>query len=162
MRWRRVEGDVLGLGWKESSAAETPSATHLGALLMDSQVEWVGGQKLTCTGKDGVVMELGWGGEVVNPVMATLHSCGACSLIDVVEGLKNREVTRAVVELDLERAENNPRVFTKIHMIYRVEGVDLPEKLIRRLIEKSHAKYCTVSNMLKHTADITWDLVMDG
>ena len=129
---------------------------------MDSLVEWGGGEKLTCTGKDGVVMELGWGGEVVNPVMATLHSCGACSLIDVVEGLKNREVTRAVVELDLERAENNPRVFTKIHMIYRVGGVELPEKLIRRLIEKSHAKYCTVSNMLKHTADITWDLVMDG
>ena len=43
-----------------------------------------------------------------------------------------------------------------------VRGIDLPLKLIERLIEQSHAKYCTVSNMLKHTAEITWDARLDG
>ena len=129
---------------------------------MDSLVEWGGGKQLTCTGKDGAVMELAWGGEGVNPVMATLHACGGCSLIDVIEGLKNREVTRAFVEIYSERAESHPRVFTKLHMVYRVRGKDLPEKLVNRLVEQSHAKYCTVSNMLKHTAEITCEVVIDG
>jgi putative redox protein len=124
---------------------------------MDSLVEWSGGKTLTCTDKQGKVMDLGWDGEGVNPVVTTLHSVGACSLIDVVEGLKSRDVTNASVSLELERAEQHPRVFTKIHMVYSVSGIDLPEKLVKRLVAQSHAKYCTVSNMIKHTAEITWE-----
>ncbi|HJM20099.1 MAG TPA: OsmC family protein, partial [Candidatus Thalassarchaeaceae archaeon] len=74
---------------------------------------------------------------------------------------KNRELIYASVDMDLERSETNPRVFTKINMIYRVRGVDLPEKLVTRLIEHSHAKYCTISNMLKHTAEITWEAIIE-
>lgn len=128
---------------------------------MDSHVEWNGGKSMTCTDKDGFVMDLGWGGEGVTPVMATLHSCGACSLIDVIVGLKNREVTNACVDMDMERSETNPKVFTKIHMVYRVSGNDLPIKLVNRLVAQSHEKYCTISNMLKHTADITWEAVVE-
>tara|TARA_A100001037_G_scaffold305524_1_gene346053 strand:+ start:7193 stop:7642 length:450 start_codon:yes stop_codon:yes gene_type:complete len=130
-------------------------------LLMDSHVEWNGGKSLTCTDKQGFVMDLGWGGEGVTPVIATLHSCGACSLIDIVAGLKNRELIKASVDLDFERAEENPRVFTKIHMIYTIGGNDIPEKLVNRLIQQSHEKYCTISNMLKHTANISWELIME-
>lgn len=106
-------------------------------------------------------MELGWGGEGVTPVYATLHSCGACSLIDVIVGLKNREVTNAKVELEMERSDSNPKVFTKIHMVYTVSGNDLPEKLVNRLVSQSHEKYCTISNMLKHTAEITWEAIIE-
>jgi putative redox protein len=129
--------------------------------IMDSHVEWNGGKSLTCTDKQGFVMDLGWGGEGVSPVIATLHSCGACSLIDVVAGLKNREVTKAAVDLDLERSDTNPKVFTKIHMVYTVGGNDIPEKLVNRLVQQSHEKYCTISNMLKHTAEITWEVIIE-
>jgi len=128
---------------------------------MDSLVEWNGGKSLTCTDKQGMTMNLAWGGEGVSPVTATLHSCGACSLIDVVEGLKNREVTSASVSLDLERSDSEPKVCTKIHMVYRVSGDDLPEKLVNRLVKHSHAKYCTISNMIKHTAEITWEAIVE-
>ena len=125
-------------------------------------VEWNGGEAILCTAANGTVMELDGSGEGISPVVATLQAAGACSLLDVVIGLKEREVTRAFVELVAERSEDYPRVFTKINMEYRIRGIDLPEKLCERLIEQSHAKYCTVSNMLNSTAEITWSLVMDG
>ncbi len=99
-------------------------------------------------------------GDGISPVAVTLQAAGACSLIDVIIGVKDREITQASVELNAVRAEEPPRVFTEIEMIYRISGVGLPEKLIERLIEQSHAKHCTVSNMLKSTAEITWRLEM--
>ena len=111
---------------------------------------------------NGAELEMDWSGEGLSPVMVTLQAVGACSLVDIIVGLKEREVTGANVELTAERAEDNPRVFTHIHMTYHVRGSELPLKLIERLIEQSHAKYCTISNMLKHTAEITWDAHLDG
>jgi uncharacterized OsmC-like protein len=46
-------------------------------------------------------------------------------------------------------------------MVYRVSGVELPEKLVNRLIQQSHKKYCTISNMIKHTAEITWEAIVE-
>tara|TARA_B110000444_G_scaffold259679_1_gene304210 strand:- start:32356 stop:32622 length:267 start_codon:yes stop_codon:yes gene_type:complete len=71
---------------------------------------------------------------------------GACSLVDVVIGLKERPFTKVWVELDSTRAESSPRVFKTVEMIYHVEG-DVPEKLLERIVEKSHEKLCSVSNM---------------
>jgi putative redox protein len=79
---------------------------------------------------------------------------GACALADVVEGLKQRDFDKVWIEMESERAESAPRVFTSIHMVYHIRG-DVPRKLVERIVEKSHEKYCTVSNMLKHTAEIT-------
>ena len=79
----------------------------------------------------------------------------------MIVGLKNRTVESASVSLDLERSDTNPKVFTKIHMVYRVSGDDLPEKLINRLVQQSHEKYCTISNMIKHTAEITWEAIVE-
>ena len=44
-----------------------------------------------------------------------------------------------------------------MHFVYNVEG-DVPEKLVRRTIEKSHEKYCSVSNTINDKVDITWEL----
>ena len=88
-----------------------------------------------------------------------LQMIGACSIVDVVVGLKNRKFGEVWVDLDAERREDYPRSFTKVKMIYHVEG-DVPEKLVRRTIEKSHEKYCSVSNSLSKEVEITWDLVL--
>ena len=71
---------------------------------------------------------------------------GACSLVDVIIGLKERQFTKVWVELDSTRAETTPRVFKTVEMTYHVEG-DIPEKLLERIVAKSHEKYCSVSNM---------------
>jgi len=84
---------------------------------------------------------------------------GACSIVDVIVGLKNRQFGKVWVDLDGKRREEYPRSFTEINMIYHVEG-DVPEKLVRRTIEKSHEKYCSVSNSLDEKIKITWDLVL--
>lgn len=84
---------------------------------------------------------------------------GACSIVDVVVGLKNRDFGKVWVDLDADRRDEYPRSFTNVKMIYHVEG-DVPEKLVRRTIEKSHEKYCSVSNSLSKDVEITWDLIL--
>tara|TARA_B100000575_G_scaffold95482_1_gene76089 strand:+ start:724 stop:1011 length:288 start_codon:yes stop_codon:yes gene_type:complete len=88
-----------------------------------------------------------------------LQMIGACSIVDVIVGLKNRQFGKVWVDLDGQRREEYPRSFTEINMIYHVEG-DVPEKLVRRTIEKSHEKYCSVSNSLDENIEINWDLVL--
>ncbi len=78
---------------------------------------------------------------------------------DVVVGLKDREFGEVWVELDGERRSEYPRSFTKVNMVYHVEG-DVPEKLVRRTIKKSHEKYCSVSNSLSREIEIAWELIL--
>jgi putative redox protein len=89
-----------------------------------------------------------------------LISHGACSLIDVIAGLKDRmvNVRSSWVEVDADRAEDAPRVFTAVRMKYVIEG-NVPEKLVNRLIEQSHEKYCSVGAMITGSgATLDWDL----
>ena len=91
-----------------------------------------------------------------------LHSHAACSLIDVIDGLKDRSdnVECATVEIDSVRSDERPRVFTSVNMNYIVKG-DVPEKLVRRLIEQSHEKYCSVGIMITRSgATLSWTLEM--
>ena len=90
-------------------------------------------------------------------MQVVLQCVGACSLIDLIEGVKGREIRSAYVEMTSERAEDFPKVFTKIHLSYHLD-TDAPLRLLTRLAEKSHEKYCSVGNMIRSTADITWSL----
>lgn len=112
---------------------------------MQGRVEWTGGDGLLCTNSNGQSLELDWENGP-SPMQVTLQMIGACSLVDVVIGLKERPFTKVWVELDSTRAENSPRVFKTVEMIYHVKG-DVPEKLLERIVEKSHEKLCSVSNM---------------
>ena len=112
---------------------------------MQGRVEWTGGDGLLCTNSNGQSLELDWENGP-SPMQVTLQMIGACSLVDVVIGLKERPFTKVWVELDSTRAETSPRVFRTVEMIYHVKG-DVPEKLLERIVEKSHEKLCSVSNM---------------
>ncbi len=112
---------------------------------MQGRVEWTGGDGLLCTNSNGQSLELDWENGP-SPMQVTLQMIGACSLVDVVIGLKERPFTKVWVELDSTRAETSPRVFKTVEMIYHVRG-DVPEKLLERIVEKSHEKLCSVSNM---------------
>ena len=117
---------------------------------MQGRVEWTGGNGLICTNSNQQSIELDWENGP-SPMQITLQMIGACSLVDVVIGLKDRQFTKVWVELDSTRAETTPRVFQTVEMTYHVEG-DVPEKLLERIVAKSHEKYCSVSNMFTDVA----------
>ena len=112
---------------------------------MQGRVEWTGGNGLRGTNSNDQSLEIDWE-DGPSPMQITLQMIGACSLVDVIVGLKDRQFTKVWVELDSTRAQTTPRVFETVEMIYHVEG-DVPEKLLKRIVAKSHEKYCSVSNM---------------
>jgi len=93
------------------------------------------------------------------PMELVLMGTGACSAFDVMHILrKGREpVTGCVAELSAERAETDPKVFTKIHMHFIVTGKGLNADKVGRAIALSAEKYCSASAMMAKTASVTHD-----
>ena len=93
----------------------------------------------------------------IRPMEMLLIGLGGCTAFDVVQILrKGREqVTDCEVEVTAERAETDPKIFTKIHVDYRVRGKDLAPAKVERAIQLSKEKYCSASIMLGAVAEIT-------
>ncbi|MFZ2855548.1 MAG: OsmC family protein [Rhodocyclaceae bacterium] len=93
------------------------------------------------------------------PMEMLLAGTGGCTAFDVVLILKKgrHAVTGCEVSLQAERAEIEPKVFTKIHFLFRVSGKQLKPDAVVRAIELSKDKYCSASIMLGKTAEITYD-----
>jgi len=93
------------------------------------------------------------------PMEMVLLGTGGCTAYDVVLILKKsgQEVTGCEVKLDAQRAETDPKVFTKIHMHFTVRGRNLKPNMVEHAIRLSHEKYCSASIMLGKTAEITKD-----
>ena len=121
---------------------------------MQGRVEWTGGTSLNGINAAGQSISMDWE-TGPSPMQLTLQMVGACSLVDVVVGLKERPFSDAWVELDSTRAETTPRRFTSITMVYHVVG-DVPQKLVERVVAKSHEKYCSVSASLDPEMVIDW------
>jgi putative redox protein len=99
------------------------------------------------------------------PMEMVLVGTGGCAAYDVVVILKKsgQAVTGCEVKLTSERAETDPKVFTRIHMHFRVSGHALKRNLVEHAIRLSHEKYCSASIMLAKTAEITKDFeIVDG
>lgn len=93
------------------------------------------------------------------PMEMLLAGAGGCTAFDVVMILKKgrHAITGCEVSLEAERAESEPRVFTRIHFHFRVRGKQLKSDAVARAIELSKDKYCSASIMLGKTAAITHD-----
>ena len=93
------------------------------------------------------------------PMETLLAGAGGCTASDVVVILKKsaQQVSACEVQLKAERAETDPKVFTRIHMHFVVRGKDLKENVVRNAIKLSHEKYCSAPIMLGKTAAITHD-----
>ena len=91
------------------------------------------------------------------PMEMLLAGAGGCTAYDVVLILKRgrHDVKGCSVQLTSERADADPKVFTKIHMQFTVTGKNLPEGAVERAIAMSHDKYCSATIMLGKTAEIT-------
>jgi putative redox protein len=103
-------------------------------------------------GKSGVAV-------APTPMEMILLGLGGCTSFDVIHILeRGREaVTDCTVEMDAERAGEDPKVFTKIHLHFIVTGKGLNQAKVERAIALSAEKYCSASAMLAKTAEITHD-----
>jgi putative redox protein len=95
----------------------------------------------------------------MRPMEMLLISMGACSSFDVVTILKKarQPVTDCVAELQAERADEVPKVFTKIHVRFVVTGKGLNPAQVERAVKLSAEKYCSASIMLGKAAEVTHD-----
>ncbi len=142
-----------------------PENQLLGVLGLEIKVNWAGAAAFI--GKSGsghkVVMDgppEGGGRDLgPRPMEMLLLGTGACSSYDVISILKKsrQEVSGCEVSVSAERAESEPKVFTKIHIHFEVSGKDLKEKQVARAVSLSAEKYCSASIMLGATAEITHD-----
>ena len=91
------------------------------------------------------------------PMEMLLLGLGGCSAFDVVLILKRgrERVTDCVVEIEAERADAEPKVFTKIVMRYVVTGHELDPKKVERAVTLSADKYCSATAIMSKTAQIT-------
>ena len=91
------------------------------------------------------------------PMETVLAGTGGCAAYDVVLILKRgrHQVSGCAVKLQAERADHDPKVFTRIHMQFTVTGRGLSEAAVARAVQLSHEKYCSASAMLARTAEIT-------
>jgi putative redox protein len=91
------------------------------------------------------------------PMETLLAGAGGCTAYDVLLILKRgrHQVTDCRVNLKAERAPQDPKVFTRIHMHFTISGRDLPEAAVDRAVRLSHEKYCSASAMLGKTAAMT-------
>ncbi|CAM4042380.1 OsmC family protein [Comamonas aquatilis] len=142
---------------------------------MECTVSWTGATTGTRSGM-GFVAETGSGHVVTmdgapdektpanggrnqapRPMELLLAGAGGCTAYDVVLILKRgrHDVKGCSVQLTSERAETEPKVFTKIHMQFTVSGKNLPAGAVERAIAMSHDKYCSATIMLGKTAEIT-------
>jgi len=133
---------------------------------MKARVKWV--EDATFLGEAGsghaVVMDgppdMGGRNLGVRPMEMMLLGMGGCTTFDVVHILKkSREaVTDCVAELSAERAESEPKVFTRIHVHFIVKGQELKEAKVKKAVELSAEKYCSASIMLGNAGvEITHD-----
>jgi len=132
---------------------------------MECTVRWTGLSGMTFLAETGsghlVTMdgapEGGGRNLAPRPMEVVLAGTGGCTAYDVVMILRksNQDIVGCDVTLKSERAEKDPKVFTKIHFHFVVRGRNLKPTLVERAIKLSHDKYCSASIMLEKTAEMT-------
>lgn len=99
------------------------------------------------------------------PMELVLIGTGGCTAFDVVHILKKarQQITDCVAEIEAERADSDPKVYTRIHFHFIVTGKDLKPEQVERALHLSAEKYCSASIMLGKTASITHDFeIIEG
>ncbi len=132
---------------------------------METTVRWAGLSGMTFVAETGsghlVTMDGAPDGGGRNlaprPMEILLAGTGGCTAYDVVIILRKsgQDIRGCDVKLTSERAELDPKVFTKIHFHFTVRGRNLRATIVERAIKMSHDKYCSASIMLEKTAEIT-------
>lgn len=97
------------------------------------------------------------------PMEMVLIGMGGCTAIDVASMLKKQrqDVRDIIVELEAERADEHPKVFNQVKLIYRVRGKKLNRALVERAVALSDEKYCSATAMIRKSANVTHQIVLE-
>ena len=135
---------------------------------MECQVSWLGNGGMAFSAKTGsghqVTMdgppEPGGKNSASRPMELIMAGTGGCAAFDVVLILQKarQEISACDVKLAAERAETEPKVFTKINLHFTVKGKNLDLSKVERAVKLSHEKYCSATTMLAKTAEITYSI----
>jgi putative redox protein len=125
-----------------------------------ASVTWIGEEKFVAFSPSGHTIVLdsdGKSNKAPTPMELLLMALGACTATDVVIVLKKKRQKLESLEVICsgERAPEPPKVWVKLELLYRLRGT-LEEAAVKRAIELSDEKYCSVSAMLRKSATLTW------
>lgn len=132
---------------------------------MDCTIRWAGKETMSFIAETGsghsFVMDGAPEGGGRNlgprPMEVVLSGAAACTAYDVVLILQKSglDLHQCNVVTESTRAETDPKVFTKIHLLFKIYGRNLKPNLVERAINLSQSKYCSATKMLGVTAEIT-------
>jgi putative redox protein len=128
--------------------------------MQTANVRWIGEQKFVATSPSGHAITLdsdSHSNTAPTPMELLLMALGACTATDVVLILEKKRQKLQALEVICsgERAPDPPKVWTKLEILYRLRG-QLEDAAVKRAIELSEEKYCSVSVTLKKVATLTW------
>jgi putative redox protein len=140
-----------------------------GGRSMNATIRWTRLMQFEGTAESGASMTMDatpeHGGQAAgpSPMQTVLLALGGCTGMDVVDVLRKMRAPLEGLEIHVaaDRAEEHPRVFTRIALEYVFTGADLRSEQVTRAIELSQTRYCSVSAMLRRSAEITytWKIV---
>ena len=133
---------------------------------MKARVKWIDGVSFVAeTGSGHALVVDGapeHGGRNIGPRPMELLLAGtaACTAFDVVNILRKarQPIVDCAVEAEVERAPTDPKVFTRLHLVYRVYGQGLDPKHVERAVKLSKDKYCSASIMIGKTAEVSHEI----
>ena len=133
-----------------------------------AKISWVDGALFVAEAGSGHTITMDGSSDVggrnlaSRPMEVVLMGMGGCTAIDVVSMLrKQRQDIEAIeVSLEAERAEDHPKVFTRVKLVYTVGGRKLNRGLIERAVSLSDEKYCSATAMVRKSAEISHEVVL--
>ena len=138
-------------------------------MAMTAKITWLGERAFLGESGSGhaVVMDgaPGAGGRNIGfrPMEMMLLGLGGCTAFDVVMILERsrQKVTGCEIALEGERAETDPKVYTRVKLVFTLKGHELKPAVVERAIRMSEEKYCSASAMFQHTAEFEteWKIV---
>jgi putative redox protein len=139
-----------------------PEASHV------IRVKWVDGLRFVATDSMGhsIVTDstktAGGEGAGFTPLQLLLAALGSCTGIDLVDilGKQRQEIDAVEIIVSGERVKDPPRVYSGIHVEYRIKGKGISEKAVKRAIQLSEEKYCSVGAMLRAKAQVSSSYVI--
>lgn len=135
---------------------------------MKSKVVWKGGMAFTGTAGTGYLIPLDATKEVggrdlgFRPLQLFAIGLVGCTGMDVISILqkKHQEVIEFEVSAEIERADEHPRVFTKIILEYKITGKNIDKNAVERAVELSETQYCPALAMLQHSVEISHGIII--
>ena len=128
--------------------------------MQTAKVQWIGEQKFVATSPSGHAMTMDSdrkSNTAPSPMELLLMALGACTATDIVIilGKKRQPLESLEVICSGEKAAEPPQVWTKLDILFRLRG-KLQESAVKQAIQLSEEKYCSVSAILKKTAELSW------